>query len=155
MNKGKKIISLKIKFLLLTIILIGVHSIISAQENIDENNLVGFGCFFEGAQSKSVEKVSRLLYQSKYKSIIKLLNSKNVAEKYLSVIVCEKLQESGKINLIKEDSIKIQQAYNSKDTISVCSGCTYFDKITLKDLLNKNNPITSESDFWLAKNLKN
>jgi len=52
-----------------------------AQKGIDDKEMVGFGCSISGVSSKPVYKVSELIDSSKYDQVIKLLESKNSAEK--------------------------------------------------------------------------
>jgi cephalosporin hydroxylase len=68
-----------------------------AQNDIDYKSLVGFACFSDGQASESVKKVNKLLLKSQYSKILNLLDSENNAEKYLAVIVSEKLEKLDKI----------------------------------------------------------
>jgi hypothetical protein len=134
--------------------LIGIFINANAQSNIDVNEMVGFGCYEDGSQSKPVQKVSRLIDKEKYNSIIKLLDSENNAEKYLAVIVCEKLTELNKLTLTKELKDKITEIYKSDGIVSICSGCVYWDKLTLKIMLDKENHMRISSNYWLDYKLK-
>ena len=126
----------------------------NAQSNVDVNEMVGFGCYEDGSQSKPVQKVSRLIDKEKFNSIIKLLDSENNAEKYLAVIVCEKLAELDKLILTKEMNEKIAELYNSDGIVSVCSGCVYWDKFTLKNMFEKENHMRISSNYWLDYKFK-
>jgi hypothetical protein len=126
----------------------------NAQSNVDVNEMVGFGCYEDGSQSKPVQKVSRLIDKEKFNSIIKLLDSENNAEKYLAVIVCEKLAELDKLILTKEMNEKIAELYNSDGIVSVCSGCVYWDKLTLKNMFEKENHMRISSNYWLDYKFK-
>ncbi|RCW88566.1 hypothetical protein [Winogradskyella arenosi] len=126
----------------------------NAQSNVDVNEMVGFGCYEDGSQSKSVKKISRLIDKEKFNSIIKLLDSENNAEKYLAVIVCEKLAELDKLILTKELNEKITELYKSHEVVSVCSGCVYWDKLTLENILDKENHIRISSNYWLNYKFK-
>ncbi|MFL1013702.1 hypothetical protein [Flavisericum labens] len=139
-------------FTLTFIISISINGI--AQSNVDVNEMVGFGCYEDGSQSKPVQKVSRLIEKEKYNSIVKLLDSKNNAEKYLAVVVCEKLTELNKLTLTKELKEKIAEIYKSNGIVSVCSGCVYWDKLTLKKMLNKENDMRISANYWLDYKFK-
>lgn len=139
---------------LILIFTIGIFSIGNAQHNIDVKEMVGFACYEGGTQSKSVQKVSLLIDKKKYNSIIKLLDSENNAEKFLAVIVCEKLSELNKLSLTKELENKIATIYESEGITSVCSGCVYWDKLTLKKMLEKGNNMRVSANHWLDSKFK-
>lgn len=143
-------------YLITIILLISLSSISNAQKKVDVKEMVGFGCYSSGIQSKPVSKVTALINNVDYESVLKLLNSKNNAEKFLAVITCERLQELGKIRLNEEQKKQIKQSYTSKDLVSVCSGCIYWDKLSFKTLLDKKekNQIRELADYWLERQLK-
>ncbi|MCF1192353.1 hypothetical protein LRR18_12230 [Mangrovimonas sp. AS39] len=132
--------------------LIGFLSIVDAQETVDKNEMVGFACYFEGSQSKTVEKFTRKLKNKKYDWISKKLTSKNNAEKYMSVITLEKLTELGNYKLNETESDLIAEIKKSTDLVSVCSGCVYFDKIELKNMFTAE--MLTMATNWLNYNLK-
>ena len=142
----------QIIFTLTFIISISINGI--AQSNVDVNEMVGFGCYEDGSQSKPVQKVSKLIDKEKYNSIIKLLDSENNAEKYLAVVVCEKLTELNKLTLTKKQKEKISEIYKSSGIVSVCSGCVYWDKLTLKKMLDKENDMRISENYWLNYKFK-
>ena len=122
-----------------------------AQDNINHEELIGFGCYAGGTYSDIVYDVTNDLKKNKYKKVIKKLTSKNPAEQYLAVIVAERLAESNQYLLTAENKALIKKAYHSKALVSVCSGCTYFEQIELGELLKKNdeNIIWSNAKRWL------
>ena len=124
---------MNIKFLTI-VCLIGILSVANAQDNVDKNEMLGFACYFEGKPSKTVEKFSRKLKNEKYRWISNQLTSKNNAEKYMSVITLEKLTELGKYKLNETELELITGIKNSSELVSVCSGCTYFEKVELKNM---------------------
>lgn len=142
------------KIIITLTLLIAISISGNAQSNVDVNEMVGFGCYEEGSQSKPVQKVSRLIDKEKFNSIIKLLDSENNAEKYLAVIVCEKLIELDKLILTQELNEKIAELYKSDGIVSVCSGCIYWDKLTLKNMLEKENHMRISSNYWLDYKFK-
>lgn len=139
---------------ILLLFLIGIFSIGNAQSNVDVKEMVGFGCYEDGSKSKPVQKVSRLIDKEEYDTIILLLDSKNNAEKFLAVVVCEKLSELNKVNLSKELKSKVTEIYKSNGIVSVCSGCIYWDKLTLKKILAKENNIRVSANYWLDYKFK-
>lgn len=123
-----------------------------AQDNVDLKDIVGFPCYFEGSQTKTVEKVRKLLKASNYEAISGLLTSKNEGEKYLAVIVLERLAGLGQYNLNDKEKDLVSKLKTSDELVSVCSGCTYFDKVPMKKLLSNDEIIGSR--YWLDRVIK-
>jgi hypothetical protein len=122
-------------------------TLLNAQEKIDAKKMVGFACYYGGQPTEPVMKVTELLEKKHYKDVASFLNSGNPAKVYLAVISIEKLVELGEYQLSVEEKILISRAKNSGKRVFVCGGCTYFDKITLKQMLSEDNFIGS--DYWL------
>lgn len=87
--------------------------------------------------------------------MVKLLDSENNAERFLAVIVCERLTELNKINLTQASKEKIEKIYSSTEMVSVCSGCAYWDTLSLKDILKTENKMRISANNWLDKTFKN
>ncbi len=138
---------------ILTIVfLIGILSVVNAQDNVDKNEMVGFGCYFDGSQSKTVEKYSRKLDSENYNWISKKLTSNNNAKRYMSVITLEKLTELGKYKLNEAELKLIAEIKISTELVSVCSGCTYFAKVELKNMFTEE--MLTMGNYWLNYKLK-
>ena len=142
------------KRILIILFAFGSISIGIAQPNVNDDEMVGFACSIGGTPSNTVQKVSHLIDKRKYKVIIKLLDSDNNAERFLAVVVCEKLTELKKTTLTEELKGKISEIYKSDGIVSVCSGCTYWDNLTLKDMLNKENNMRISANYWLDYKFK-
>ncbi|PQJ17060.1 MULTISPECIES: hypothetical protein [Nonlabens] len=142
---------MRAKIIIITF-LIGIFSVMNAQENVDRNEMVGFACYFAGQPSKTVEKYTQKLYNQNYKWISKRLKSKNNAEKYMSVIILERLTEVKKYKLNETELNLISEIKNSDELVSVCSGCTYFEKVSLKELLADDKKLFAKN--WLDRNIK-
>jgi hypothetical protein len=125
---------------------------LSAQDNIDPKTMVGFGCYYEGRQSRPVEKVTRLLQRGNSNAIKKLLGSSNSAEQFLAVIVLERLSELGRYSLNHADLVLIGEIKKSNRPVSIYSGCTYFDTIPLQRIFESDELILFSRD-WLNKNI--
>lgn len=148
------------KFLILLILNIGLLDSIQAQRRNSskietEDFKVGFACYYSGTATKLVKKFENLIYKDDYNSIASYLNSDNSAERYLSVKIIERLIELEIYNISNVQSNYIAQSYNSAEVISVCSGCIYFDKIPLKDILSLSDftKFDMETEYWLDKML--
>jgi hypothetical protein len=135
------------RILLIIILTCFISTATKAQDNVNQKEMVGFGCYFEGRYTKTVVKVTKLLETKKYKEISKLLASRNKGEKYLAVISLQKLADIGQYNLNEMEKNLIAKARLLDDLVSVCSGCTYFDKVAMKTMLTEDNFIGS--DYWL------
>jgi len=120
-----------------------------AQDSVDLKEMVGFGCYFEGRSTETVIKVDKLLKSKNYKEISKLLTSRNSGEKYLAVISLQRLSDNGQYNLGDTERELIAKAKQSEDMVSLCSGCTYFDKVPMKKLLTGDDFIGSK--YWLDR----
>lgn len=134
-----------------TILTIGLivcmTSLTIAQNNVNPRQMVGFGCYYEGRLTKVVSKVSHLLEDKNYKAISRLLTSGNKGEKYLAVISLQRLEETGQYKINDKEKDLILKLKASDDLVSVCSGCTYFDKVQMKTMLADKDFIGSSS--WL------
>ncbi|GER60911.1 hypothetical protein [Patiriisocius marinus] len=138
--------------LLAILFLTGFVCFTNAQENINKKQVVGFACYFDGKPSKTVEKYTLKLENKKYQWISRRLDSDNNAEKYLSVLSLENLSNLGNYKLSKKEIAIIQEVKNSKELVSVCSGCSYFQKVCLKDMFTVE--MRTMSTNWLKNILK-
>lgn len=129
------------------ILLYCLTTLLHAQDKRDEKEMVGFGCSYSGLPTKPVIKVTEMLETKKYKEVAGLLSSRNQAEKYLAVISVEKLVAIGKYELSDTEKVLISEARLSDKLVSVCSGCTYSDKVSLKEMLANDNFIGAK--FWI------
>jgi hypothetical protein len=141
------------KHTLYIILLLFSTSIFFGQE-VDEKSMIGFACSVGGEQSETVKKFSILLAKKKYQRTVKFLNSKNVAEKALAAFVCEKLNGLKKITLTEEDLKRIKNIKESEDLVSVCSGCTQFEKIAIKNLFAQNEESKLYEGFLIEEHAK-
>ena len=132
-------------FLLLTL----TTSFLSGQDNVDKNKMVGFGCYFAGQPTKTVDEVTELLLKKKYKAVSDLLKTGHVGEKFLATVSLEKLAALGQYELSDNEKELIKRIKTSDDKVSVCSGCTYFYKVSLKDMFSKDNFLGS--NWWIEK----
>ena len=142
-------------YIIVFIFLFSLNSV-NGQKDIDLKKLVGFACFSDGSKSEIVIKFTKLIQKSKYGSIIEQLDSKNVAKKYLAVIVSERLANDGKVKLNEVDKSKIDKIKNSEEEVQVCSGCLYFEKIPIKQLFveSKDNYMKIYAEDWLERQFK-
>jgi len=81
-----------------------------------------------------------------------MLYSKNAAENFLAVVVCEKLNEKQKIKLSKKDLQKIAEHYESDKTVEVCGGCTFMGLVKLSVLLKNQDADKTREDAeeWMT-----
>jgi hypothetical protein len=122
------------------------------QDNVNVKQMVGFGCYYAGQPTKPVIKVTKMVEKKEYKEIASLLRTGNQAEKYLAVITLERLDSMGQYKLTDSELDLISNAKTSDKLVSVCSGCTYFDKVPMKQMLADDNFFGSRN--WLDRILK-
>lgn len=77
---------------------------------------------------------------------------RNSGALYLAVISLQRLAENGQYHLSDIEKAIISKAKLSDDMVSVCVGCTYFDKVPMKTILAENNVINSS--YWLDRTIK-
>ncbi len=119
------------------------------------DNLIGFGCFEDGSESNIVELFSNLLIEEQYSTIIGKLYSNNSAEKYLATIVCERLHTKALIELSKKEFKQIKINKSSKDSVSICSGCTDWDELSIQELFKSDkNFLIDRMERWLKEMIK-
>jgi hypothetical protein len=143
-------------YIMLLTFLLFLNSV-NGQREIDLKKLVGFACFSSGSKSESVIKFTKLIQKEKYKTMFKLLDSENVAEQYLATIVLERLAKNGKVSLNDIEKLKIGKIKSSEAIIEVCSGCTYFEKIPVKQLFieSRDNFMKKYAEDWLDRQFQN
>jgi hypothetical protein len=133
-------------FILLTLV---TNSVVFGQDNVNRKKMIGFGCYYAGQPTKTVVEMTELLKDKKYKRISDLLTSGHEGEKFLATISLEKLSVLGQYELSDNEKKIIDKIKKSDDKVSVCSGCTYFDKVSLKDIFSKDNFLGS--NWWIEK----
>ena len=119
----------------------------SSQENIEIIPTLGFACYEDGGQTKAVGKFSILIKKQNYKAIRKSLSSKKSEEKFLAVVTLEKLEYLKKVELSEVEKQRIIEIRNSNQLITVCSGCIYFEELSLK---NAFIVMESSAKVWLS-----
>jgi hypothetical protein len=110
---------------------------------------LGFACYEDGSSTDQVNRVSLLVVKRDYIKIISLLNSTENADRFLSVIVLEKLKELKKIKISKADMNRMLNVRNSDSLVCVCSGCTYFEVLSLRELFLNKGELYDEATFWI------
>ncbi|MBL3654513.1 hypothetical protein [Fulvivirga sediminis] len=139
----------KVTIVLIFSLLAIVVKPISAQSQVDEKEMVGFACYFAGKQTNTLEEVGRILEKNNYKALLNMLTSKNNAKKYMAVICLEKFSSLEKFELTNEHLTLISEIKSSTNSVSVCSGCTYFNQVTLKSLFEGDMKLVAQS--WLQQ----
>jgi len=140
------------RYLTILLFILGVQEFAFSQKDWNLKETVGFACFSGGTPSKPVNNFTLLIEKRNYNRILSHLKSNNNAKKYLAVYVLEKLSSQNKIELNKKHKKLISDIKSSDELISVCSGCTLFNKVPLKTLFNnENNWINESADFWFER----
>ena len=115
--------------------------------------MIGFACYSEGVESNPVRAYSELIKNRKYAVIIEKLKSENAAEKYLSTIVCKRLEQKKLITLTKSEFDQINDIMSSQKIIIICAGCTEEEELTIEDMFS-DNFLTEDIEEWLSNNIK-
>lgn len=105
----------------------------------EKDKMIGFGCYSNGKQSISVEKVSDLIYYKKFEEIKALMFSENIAEKYLAIMTLTYFDKNGILKLTNNEKKIISGFKKSDEEVFVCSGCTFFEMMKVKALFKKKN----------------
>ena len=129
---------------------LGSVFILDAQDN--DRNTVGFGCYFQGAETPPVKRMRDLIEGHNFAGISKLLRRGKDCDKYLAVITLERLASLGQYTLTEDEETQISKIKASANLVSVCSGCTYFDKVALRTMFSEENFLGNQ--YWLDKVLE-
>lgn len=121
----------------------------------DKKTLIGFACFSSGSKSNSVIKISDILENKNFTKLKAKLFDKNPAEKYLATVACEKLEKKNLIKLSLKESNQIELNKSSKEKVTICSGCTNKEIVTLNDLFySEDNFLSKSIEEWLNEMIK-
>jgi hypothetical protein len=123
-----------------------------AQDEIDENKMVGFACFFEGRETKLVSRFAKIVKRKRYDTIQEMLTSKNTGERFMAVLCMERLEAVGRVTLTTEEKAVIEQIKTSTDLVAVCSGCFPNPGITLSSAYHSG--ILLGATEWMERNIK-
>lgn len=127
----------------------------SMAQDYPEKEMIGFGCWSEGRQTKVVKKGMDLIDRRDYNSLRNLLNKKNAAKQFFGVVALSKLDSAGIIALSESEINKIKSIRNSKRRVAFCSGCIVFGDATLKDALSieEKHTFFRTSEYWINRSL--
>lgn len=120
-----------------------------APKKIDPDNLIGFTCNYSGESSEPIKLFSKLIQNKKYPEIRKRLYDKKPAIRYLAVIACKDLETLGIIKLNVKERYLILLNRFSPEKISICSGCSYHQEISMKEMFRENMILTKEAESWI------
>jgi hypothetical protein len=124
-------------------------------KKIDENSLVGFACYYSGRKSKPVKEISEILVKKEYSRVKEKLYSINTAEKYLATVICERLLQKRLITLTENELKQIEKNEVSNEKVTICSGCTHGEELTIKKMFSSNENFLSKSiEEWLKDMIK-
>ena len=70
----------------------------------------------------------------------------------MAELIYEQLAELNKYNLNEIEKNLIAEIKESKELVSICSGCSNFEKISLKELLADKNKLFAKT--WLTRNFR-
>ena len=119
-----------------------------------KDSVICFNCGF--GESKAVMQISKLIKDKEFSDVKKLLWSENAAVKFLAAITCNKLDSTKKLILSDAEKRRINEIYNSKDTLYAISNDTYINAKPIKDYFIDPNDklIMSQTKIWLKELLE-
>lgn len=124
-------------------------------KKVDKNSLVGFACYYSGRESKPVKGISEILVNKEYSRVKEKLYVINTAEKYLATIACERLQQKRLITLTEKELNQIKENKVSSEKVTICSGCTNEEELTIKELFSSDkNFLLKSIEKWLREMIK-
>ena len=115
---------------------------------IDENNLVGFACYYSGRRSEPVEKITEILERKNYNELKKKISSEKPAEKYLATFACIKLLKNEIIELDQNELNQIEENKKSDLKIDFCGGCTNNENYKISELFSEKIEFTTAVENW-------
>lgn len=123
-------------------------------KSYDRNNTIGFACYESGVMSNPVKSFSKILDNKDYNSLKSKLEKASPADKYLATFLCENLYERNLITLTLKELSQIDRNKNSEEFVTICSGCTNEDELTLKELFkSEENYLSDDLEEWLKEKI--
>jgi hypothetical protein len=116
--------------------IIGILSIVNAQNQNKDNKDTGVSCSISIEQSNAEKRILKKLRKKNYKSISRFLSSKNSDLQYLALITLENLEKLNDYKLTQLDKKRINLIKKSSELISICSNSNQPNRIELKKLLS-------------------
>jgi hypothetical protein len=83
-----------------------------AQDDLDEDKMIGVACFFEGRETKLVSRFAKIIKRKRYHTIRQMLTSMNTGEQLMAVLCMERLEAVRRITLTTEEKAHIEQIKN-------------------------------------------
>lgn len=121
-----------------------------AQE-LSEKEMIGFGCWSSGEQTKQVDQGFQLLSTGNIDKLRKNLNKANSAKQFFAVNVLTKLDSAGTISLTTTELGRISKIHDLTKKVAFCSGCLTFYESTLSDALIRDSEIYKTSNYWVNR----
>lgn len=122
---------------------------------IDKRTLIGFACYYAGSKSFSVKEISQILKDENFSKLKRKLYDINPAKKFLATIACERLENKGFIKLISTEFIQIKANKLSGEKVTICSGCTGSEELSIKEMFSsKRNFLSKSIEDWLIEMIK-
>ena len=125
---------------------------IGFSQDCPDCTLIGFGCGEAGLPSTSVKQISELIDMGNSAALRVLINSPDPSLKYLSIKVCEHKVKKNKLALTTLEKTIIDAAKQSDEKIEYCSGCTFQEIYSLKELFRDDSIGLNKSLIdWLKR----
>ena len=138
--------------LLLTILLLSFYLVGFGQSDEDSNNIIGYTCGYGLEESIPVLKIGNKVIEKDYKGISNLIFNGTGAEKFLSVVVLERLDSLNEYQIDSLERNQINLIKKSFEQVYLCWGCTESYRRGLTELFVPE--YLNEACTWLDRKLK-
>jgi hypothetical protein len=116
---------------------------------------LGFASGFAGTPTKMVNKFSVFLKDGNIEAIKGNLESLQTGDQFLALFILSKIDAIGDVKFDKDLLKKMNLLKKSKATVPVTAGCTYFEDVSIADLMNPKHQMNEAAELWFKSIYKN
>jgi len=109
---------------------------------------LGFASGIAGTPTKMVNKFSVLLKDGNMEAIQGNLESLQTGDQFLALFILTKIDKLGDVKLDKDVMKKMSILEKSKASVPVTAGCTYFEDVSIADLMNPKHQMNEAAELW-------
>lgn len=119
------------------IILATLFNTVGAYTQSESSSRIGWACSITGSPTEAVQLFNQQLEQRNHQWIYNNLESDDSGYQFMSIIALEILADKGLVSLSPADLNLIDHLKASKTMVYVCSGCTFFEALSMSELFDK------------------
>jgi len=116
--------------------------------NLMKKETLGFASGFAGTPTKMVNKFSVFLKDGNMEAIKGNLESLQAGDQFLALFILSKIDKLGDIKLNREMLRKMNEIKKSKALVPVSAGCTYFEDVSISNLMNPKHRMFEAAELW-------